>query len=106
MIPFRCISASSTVRSALMGTGRLWVNTGLRVRHTSNWLFIPMSKRWRSKLSLSSTMMDSRFSRSWPVIIESSHLNIENVFVLDFLSSLGPSCSSFCSSPNSVRMRY
>ena len=100
MIPYLCFSANSTVRSSLrlMGTGRLCVYTGLSflgVRHTLNWLFIPMSSRWRAKMSLNSTRVDSRFSRSSPVINESFHLNNERNCDLDFLSCLGSSSSNF-----------
>ena len=110
MIPYRCISASSTVRSSLrlLGTGRLWVFTGLSflgVRHTLNWVLIPMSRRWWTRMSLNSLLMESRVSRSSPVIDESSHLDTSTILVLNFPSYLGSSCSNFCSSPNSVRMR-
>ena len=103
MIPYLCISANSTVRSSLrlMGTGRLCVYTGLSflgVRHTLNWLFIPMSSRWRAKMSLNSFRVDSRFSRSSLVINKSFHLNNERNCDLNFLSCLGSSSSDLCSS--------
>ena len=110
IIPYLCISASSTVRSSLrlMGTGRLCVYTGwsfLGDRQTLNWVFIPMSSRWRAKMSLNSTKMDSRFSRSSPVMSESFPLNSERNCDLDFSSCLGSSSSSFCSCRSSRRMR-
>ena len=56
-------------------------------------------------MSLNSTRVDSRFSRSSPVISESFHLNSEKNCVLDFSSCLGSSSSNLCSSRSSRRMR-
>ena len=56
-------------------------------------------------MSLNSTRVDSRFSRSSHVISESFHLNSERNCDLDFSSCLGSSSSSLCSSRSSRRMR-
>ena len=88
MIPFLCFRASSTMRSfwRFMGTVKLCVYSGLSflgVKHTLNCVFIPMSRRWRAKMALNLSVIDSRFSRSSSVISESFHLNIERNCVLE-----------------------
>ena len=111
MMPYLCMRASSTVRSSLrlIGTGRLWVYTGLSsfgVRLTLNCVFIPMSRRWRANMSLNSTNVLSRLSRSLPVISESVHLNNERNLCRDSAFSVGSSFSSSASSRSSFKIRF
>ena len=103
MIAYLCIKASSTVRSSLKFLGVYFGLSFLGVLEAYlSLVFIPMSRRWRAKMSLNSTMMESRFSRSSPVISESFHLNLERNCDLERSSCLESSCSSFCGSRSSL----
>ena len=109
IMPYLCMRVSSTARSSLriIGTGRLCVYTGLSslgVKLTC--VFIPISSLWRAKMSCISTMVISRLSRSFPVIIESVHLNIARNLFRDSSFSVGSSFSSSASSRSSFEIRF
>ena len=111
MIPYRCVRASSTVRSSLrfIGTNRIWLWTCLSsfgVKLTLNCVFIPMLDRWRAKMSLNFTIAASKISRSFPVICESVQLNLERKLVRDSSLSVGSSFSSSANSRSSCRIRF
>ena len=111
IMPYLCMSASSTVRSSLrfIGTGRLCVYTGLSscgVRLTLNCVFILISSLWRAKMSWNSTMVFSRLSRSFPVISESVYLNVARNLFRDSSFSVGSSFSSSASSRSSFKIRF
>ena len=74
------------------------------VRLTLNCVFIPMSSLWRTNMSWNSTIVASRFSRSFPVISESVHLNIDRNLVRDCSFSVGSSFLSSASSRSSLRI--
>ena len=106
IMPYLCMRASSIVRSSLrlMGTGRLWVYTGLSsfgVRLTLNCVFNPISSLWRAKCRETRQLW---LSRSFPVISESVHLNIERNLVRDCSFSVGSSFSSSASSRSSLKI--
>ena len=70
-----------------------------------NWIFIPMSSRCLAKISLNSTIVDSKFALSSPTISESSHWNSDRNLVLDSSFFLGSFFSSSASSGSSLRVR-
>ena len=110
-MPYLCMRASSIVRFSLglVGTGRLCVYTGLSscgIRLTLNGVFFRISNRWRAKMSLNSTIVSSSLSRSFPVISESVHLNMERNLLRDSSFAVGSSVSSSASSRSSFRILF
>ena len=78
IMPYLCFSANSTVKSSLklIGTGKLCVYCGrssYSINFTLKLLFIPMSSRWRAKISLYSTIVCSSCFLSFPSIWDPSH---------------------------------
>ena len=67
---------------------------------------MPMSSICRAKMSLNSTIVASRVSRSVAVICESVHLNIEKNLTPDSSFCVGSIFSSSDSSRNFLRIRF
>ena len=111
LIPYLCIKASSTVRSSLRltGTGRLCVYTGFSFfgfNFTLKSLLMPMSRRWRAKISLYSIITSLSCCFSSPCMKESSLWNVLRKSSRDSLFSVWFNFSFCSNSLISLRMRF